>query len=118
MSLNNELPKIPRVNRIFLASVLLLTAIPAWKLFATLPTQGVVMDQVIPPEARPGDAVIIESPTFYVALQALERLGLRAIEVPWSEIEETVLQTAPYAGVPRAINAMKVLRSIQQEVQR
>jgi DNA-binding transcriptional MocR family regulator len=31
--------------------------------------------------ARPGDAVIIESPTFYVALQALERLGLRAIEV-------------------------------------
>jgi DNA-binding transcriptional MocR family regulator len=30
---------------------------------------------------RPGDAVIIESPTFYVALQALERLGLRAIEV-------------------------------------
>lgn len=31
---------------------------------------------------RPGDAVIIESPTFYVALQALERLGLRAIELP------------------------------------
>ncbi|MES2537573.1 MAG: PLP-dependent aminotransferase family protein [Pseudomonadota bacterium] len=32
--------------------------------------------------ARPGDAVIIESPTFYAALQSLERLGLRAIEVP------------------------------------
>lgn len=32
--------------------------------------------------ARPGDAVVIESPTFYVALQALQRLGLRAIEVP------------------------------------
>lgn len=32
--------------------------------------------------ARPGDAVIIESPTFYAALQALERLGLNAIEVP------------------------------------
>lgn len=31
---------------------------------------------------RPGDAVIIESPTFYGALQALERIGLRAIEVP------------------------------------
>lgn len=30
---------------------------------------------------RPGDAVLIESPTFYVALQALERLGLEAIEV-------------------------------------
>jgi DNA-binding transcriptional MocR family regulator len=31
--------------------------------------------------ARPGDAVVVESPTFYVALQALQRLGLRAIEV-------------------------------------
>lgn len=31
--------------------------------------------------ARPGDAVIIESPTFYAALQALQSLGLRAIEV-------------------------------------
>ncbi|MEP7042944.1 MAG: PLP-dependent aminotransferase family protein [Dokdonella sp.] len=31
---------------------------------------------------RPGDAVVIESPTFYAALQALERLGLKAIEVP------------------------------------
>jgi DNA-binding transcriptional MocR family regulator len=32
--------------------------------------------------ARPGDSVIIESPAFYGALQALERLGLQAIEVP------------------------------------
>jgi DNA-binding transcriptional MocR family regulator len=31
---------------------------------------------------RPGDAVIIESPAFYGALQALERVGLRAVEVP------------------------------------
>lgn len=31
---------------------------------------------------RPGDAVVVESPTFYAALQALERLGLHAIEVP------------------------------------
>ncbi len=31
---------------------------------------------------RPGDAVLIESPTFYAALQALERIGLEAIEVP------------------------------------
>lgn len=30
---------------------------------------------------RPGDAVIVESPTFYAALQSLERNGLRAIEV-------------------------------------
>ncbi|MBV8634384.1 MAG: PLP-dependent aminotransferase family protein [Burkholderiaceae bacterium] len=32
--------------------------------------------------AKPGDAVIIESPTFYAALQALERIGVKAIEVP------------------------------------
>lgn len=31
---------------------------------------------------RPGDSVLVESPGFYAALQALERLGLRAIEVP------------------------------------
>lgn len=31
---------------------------------------------------RPGDAVLVESPCFYAALQALERLGLRAVEVP------------------------------------
>jgi DNA-binding transcriptional MocR family regulator len=31
---------------------------------------------------RPGDAVVVESPTFYMELQALQRLGLRAIEVP------------------------------------
>ena len=30
---------------------------------------------------RPGDVVAVESPTFYAALQALERHGLRAVEV-------------------------------------
>ncbi|MET0964558.1 MAG: PLP-dependent aminotransferase family protein [Noviherbaspirillum sp.] len=32
--------------------------------------------------ARPGDAVIVESPAFYGALQALQNHGLKAIEVP------------------------------------
>ncbi|MBC7499407.1 MAG: PLP-dependent aminotransferase family protein [Herminiimonas sp.] len=31
---------------------------------------------------RPGDAVLIESPTFYAALQSIERNGLQAISVP------------------------------------
>lgn len=31
---------------------------------------------------RPGDVVAVESPGFYAALQALERLSLRAIEIP------------------------------------
>lgn len=31
--------------------------------------------------ARPGDTVLVESPSFYAALQALERIGLKALEV-------------------------------------
>jgi DNA-binding transcriptional MocR family regulator len=31
---------------------------------------------------RPGDTVLIESPTFFAALQSIERIGLRAVEVP------------------------------------
>lgn len=36
---------------------------------------------------RPGDSVIVESPTFYGALQALELRGLNAIQVPTCPIE-------------------------------
>jgi 4-carboxymuconolactone decarboxylase len=39
--------------------------------------------------------------------------ALRALKVPDSDIEETILQTAPYTGIPRAINALKVLRTEQ-----
>jgi 4-carboxymuconolactone decarboxylase len=40
--------------------------------------------------------------------------ALRAIDVPWDEIEEAILQITPYAGIPRAVNAMKVLRAEQE----
>lgn len=40
--------------------------------------------------------------------------ALRAIAVPWEQIEETILQITPYAGIPRAVNAMKVLRAEQE----
>ncbi|HEY2439214.1 MAG TPA: carboxymuconolactone decarboxylase family protein [Solirubrobacteraceae bacterium] len=43
--------------------------------------------------------------------------ALRAIDVPWNEIEEAILQITPYAGIPRAINAMKVLRAEQESDQ-
>jgi 4-carboxymuconolactone decarboxylase len=39
--------------------------------------------------------------------------ALRAIEVSDADIEEAILQTAPYTGIPRAINALKVLRTEQ-----
>jgi 4-carboxymuconolactone decarboxylase len=37
----------------------------------------------------------------------------RAAGATDDEIEETVIQAAPYAGIPRAVNAMKVLREEQ-----
>jgi 4-carboxymuconolactone decarboxylase len=39
--------------------------------------------------------------------------ALRAIDVSDEDIEEAILQTAPYTGIPRAINALKVLRTEQ-----
>lgn len=55
--------------------------------------------------ARPGDCVVIESPTFYAALQALERLGLKAIEVPTHPrdgIDLAALKTALEVHRPKA----------------
>jgi DNA-binding transcriptional MocR family regulator len=49
---------------------------------------------------RPGDSVVVESPTFYGALQALERIGLRAIEVP----------THPREGIDLAALALALER--------
>src|SRR5690606_9828966 len=40
----------------------------------------------------PGDAVAVESPAFYAALQALERLRLRAIEIPCDPLRGLDLQ--------------------------
>lgn len=54
---------------------------------------------------RPGDAVIVESPTFYAALQALERLGLHAVEVPTNAcegIDLAALEAAIARHSPRA----------------
>ncbi|HVV58989.1 MAG TPA: carboxymuconolactone decarboxylase family protein [Gaiellaceae bacterium] len=41
-------------------------------------------------------------------------LAARAAGASDVELEETILQTCPYAGVPRAVNAMKVLRELQE----
>ncbi len=72
--------------------------------------------------ARPGLAARERE---LIILSALTTLGscdpqvrahvraLRALAVPFAEIEEAILQTAPYAGFPRAINALKVLREEQ-----
>ena len=41
--------------------------------------------------ARPGDLVAVESPAFYGALQAVEAMGLRAIEIPTHPRDGVVL---------------------------
>ena len=54
---------------------------------------------------RPGDAVIVESPTFYGALQALEQRGLKAIQVPTHPrqgIDLDALETAIARHAPKA----------------
>lgn len=55
---------------------------------------------------RPGGAVVVESPCFYGALQALERLGLQAIEVPTHPrdgIDLQALEAAITTHRPQAI---------------
>lgn len=41
--------------------------------------------------------------------------ALRAAGVPFSDVEETLLQTLPYAGTPRVVNAIKCLRIEEEE---
>jgi DNA-binding transcriptional MocR family regulator len=52
---------------------------------------------------RPGDAVAIESPSFYACLQAVEALGLKAVEIP-TNIREGV----ELGSLGRALDAHKV----------
>ncbi|MBN7136673.1 GntR family transcriptional regulator [Lysobacter enzymogenes] len=54
---------------------------------------------------QPGDAVLVESPCFYAALQTLERRGLRAVEVPTHPregIELDALDAAIRRHAPKA----------------
>ncbi len=53
--------------------------------------------------AKPGDAIAIESPTFYACLQAIESLGLRAVEIPTDPREGVSL-----AALERAIDKQRV----------
>ncbi len=51
--------KLSGVHRTFLGLVLILTVIPGWRLLATLPSPQLMMEQVIPAEARPGTVVTV-----------------------------------------------------------
>jgi DNA-binding transcriptional MocR family regulator len=59
--------------------------------------------------ARPGDVVAVESPTYFGILQALESLGVRAVEVPsdcGTGIRLDLLERALRRHRPKAVVAM------------
>jgi len=62
---------------------------------------------------QPGDAVVIESPSFYVCLQALERLGLRAIEVATDPVEGMNLDALERAIVHHRPAAIWLMSNFQ-----
>lgn len=55
--------------------------------------------------AKPGDTVAIESPTFYGILQAIEVLGLRALEIPTHPREGISLEALRLAVGQRRVRA-------------
>lgn len=61
----------------------------------------------------PGDAVVVESPCFYACLQALERHGLRAIEVATDPREGIDLDALEAAFVRQRPKACWVMTSFQ-----
>jgi DNA-binding transcriptional MocR family regulator len=68
---------------------------------------------------RPGDTVVVESPTFYGMLQNLEALGLRALEVPTSPrtglsvdaLEFALQRDAEQGGRLRAVLVMPTVHN-------
>ncbi|HEY9100661.1 PLP-dependent aminotransferase family protein [Chitinimonas sp.] len=63
--------------------------------------------------AKPGDLVAIESPGFYAASQALERLGMRALEIPVHPKEGLDLETLAAALETHPVKACWFMTSFQ-----
>lgn len=62
---------------------------------------------------RPGDVVAIESPGFYAALQALERLDLRAVEIPVDPVSGLDLEALAHAFETQPIRACWFMTNFQ-----
>lgn len=63
--------------------------------------------------ARPGDVVVVESPTFYAALQALERLNLQALEIATHPREGIDLNALADALAHHPVKACWLMPSFQ-----
>jgi DNA-binding transcriptional MocR family regulator len=62
---------------------------------------------------RPGDVVVVESPTFYAALQALERLSLQVVEVATSPRDGIDLDALRAALERHAVKACWLMPNFQ-----
>jgi DNA-binding transcriptional MocR family regulator len=62
---------------------------------------------------RPGDVVAIESPGFYAALQAVERLDLRAVEIPVDSVSGLDLEALASALEKHPIRACWFMTNFQ-----
>jgi DNA-binding transcriptional MocR family regulator len=62
---------------------------------------------------RPGDTVLIESPTFYAALQSIERSGLRAVEVPSHPVTGIDLDALEHAITKHHPQALWLMTNFQ-----
>jgi DNA-binding transcriptional MocR family regulator len=78
-------------------------------------TQGALeaLNLCLAATCRPGDAVLVESPCFYGCLQALERLGLRALQVPTDPKEGIDLGALEEALVQGRARACWVMTNFQ-----
>jgi DNA-binding transcriptional MocR family regulator len=63
--------------------------------------------------AKPGDTVAVESPTYYAMLHAIERLGMRAIEVPTHPNEGIDIDALAAIIARRKIAACMVMPNFQ-----
>lgn len=63
--------------------------------------------------ARPGDAIAVESPTYYAMLLAIERMGMRAVEVPTHPVTGIEIAALERAIDEHAVVACMVMPNFQ-----
>ncbi len=63
--------------------------------------------------ARPGDTIAIESPTFYGCLQAVERFGLKVVEIPTHPHDGIDIGALSKAIAKHSIRACWLMTSLQ-----
>jgi DNA-binding transcriptional MocR family regulator len=63
--------------------------------------------------AKPGDTIAVESPTYYAMLMAIERMGMRAVEVPTHPVEGMNLAWLERIMERQRIDACMVMPNFQ-----